>query len=301
MIVRPRPHWFVILFVWRGSILNKILPQLAFTVILSILVVVWQGELLHWKITLTTVPFSLLGVTVAIFLSFRNSASYERFSEARRLWGRLLTDGRNLSRQASSFGLPEPAPLVRGAVAFVHLVRHQLRGSDPAVDLKRLLPEGSLAAVDGLRPTPRMLLRQLSDQLQAQARSCRLDPTLLVELDRNLSGFNEALGGCERIANTPLPFTYAVILHRTVYLYCMLLPFGLLDSIGAMTPVMVAFVAYTFFAIEAMADEIENPFGMDANDLPLDALSRDIEIAMLEILGDAELPPRLEPVNFLLN
>ncbi|MDE3011439.1 MAG: hypothetical protein KGI67_11175, partial [Pseudomonadota bacterium] len=95
MIVRPRPHWFLILFVWRGSILNKILPQLAFTVILSMLVVAWQGELLHWKITLTTVPFSLLGVTVAIFLSFRNSASYERYSEARRLWGRLLIDGRN--------------------------------------------------------------------------------------------------------------------------------------------------------------------------------------------------------------
>ncbi|MDE3012016.1 MAG: hypothetical protein KGI67_14115, partial [Pseudomonadota bacterium] len=180
-------------------------------------------------------------------------------------------------------------------------VRHQLRGTDAHGDMARLLPEEAWHPLERDASLPRALLRRLSLQLLAQARAVHLDANLVALLDHNLSGFNETLGGCERIANTPLPFTYAVILHRTVYLYCMLLPFGLLDSIGIMTPVMVAFVAYTFFAIEAMADEIENPFGTDANDLPLDGLSRDIEIAMRDLLGESSLPPRLEPVEFRLN
>ena len=100
MIVRPRPNWLRMLFVWRGSILNKILPQLCFTTALSIGVVIFHGELLDWKVTLTAVPFSLVGVALAIFLGFRNSASYDRYWEARKLWGKLLTDSRNaLGRQ----------------------------------------------------------------------------------------------------------------------------------------------------------------------------------------------------------
>jgi len=122
-----------------------------------------------------------------------------------------------------------------------------------------------------------------------------------VELDRSLSGLNDALGGCERIAYTPLPFTYSVILHRTVYLYCMMLPFGLLDAIGIMTPLMVTFVAYTFFAIEALSDEIEEPFGTMPNDLALDAMAVNVESALLEMLGDRELPEPRKPVDYLLS
>jgi ion channel-forming bestrophin family protein len=91
-----------------------------------------------------------------------------------------------------------------------------------------------------------------------------------------------------------------VIIHRTVYVYCLLLPFGLVDSIGAMTPVIVTFVAYTFFALEALSSEIEEPFGTEPNDLPLDAMSEGIQTTLLELLGERDLPAAPAPVNYVL-
>jgi putative membrane protein len=101
-----------------------------------------------------------------------------------------------------------------------------------------------------------------------------------------LARLSEVLGGCERIATTPMPFAYSVMIHRTVYLFCALLPFGLVGSIGVFTPLFTVLVAYTFMAIEALAAELEEPFGIESNDLPLDALCIAVENAMHAMLGD---------------
>jgi putative membrane protein len=119
-------------------------------------------------------------------------------------------------------------------------------------------------------------------------------------VDRTIGQLADVLGGCERIRHTPLPFSYAVLLHRTVYVYCYLLPFGLVDSIGALTPVVVGIVAYTFFGLDAIGDEIEEPFGLTANDLPLTALSYGIEIAVREAIGDDAMPEMPSPVAYCL-
>jgi putative membrane protein len=128
----------------------------------------------------------------------------------------------------------------------------------------------------------------------------QLSPPLAQAMEVHMGHLSDALGGCERIAGTPIPFTYAVIIHRTVYLYCLLLPFGLVDSIGSMTPLVVTFIAYTFFALEALSSEIEEPFGTAPNDLPLDALSEGIETSMLELLGERNLPPAPQATDYVL-
>ncbi|MNV80215.1 Bestrophin, RFP-TM, chloride channel [compost metagenome] len=97
-----------------------------------------------------------------------------------------------------------------------------------------------------------------------------------------------------------MPFSYALLLHRTAYMYCFLLPFGLVDITGFMTPFVVAIVAYTFFGLDALGDELEEPFGMESNDLPLDTLCRGIEISLLEALNDPNVPVPLQPVNYQL-
>jgi len=299
------------LFVWRGSVLKKIAPQLGVVAAVSILVVIFHGQLLNHKVTLTTVPFSLVGVALAIFLGFRNSASYDRYWEARKLWGRLLICVRDAARQRLSFGpmagasaaagdVDAARPFVLGLAAFVHAVRHQLRGGDPGADLQRLLPAEVVADLRGRRVPAQRILLWLAAQAQVLREQGGLSPFLAAEIDHSLAGLNDAHGGCERIASTPLPFTYSVILHRTVYLYCLMLPFGLLDAIGFMTPVMVTFVAYTFFAIEALSDEIEEPFGTMPNDLALDAMAIGIESALLELLGERELPAVPQPINHVL-
>ena len=289
------------LFVVRGSILHRITPQLLCILLLSVLVVVFHGQLLHHKITLTAVPFSLVGVALAIFLGFRNSASYDRYWEARKLWGRLLTDARSAARLAVTMTDAATArPFVLGLAAFVHAARHQFRGRSGEDDLRRLLPADVADEVLSRRFVAMAVLLWLSRWVREQRDAGRLDWVLAMQIDQSLTGLNDAYGGCERIAYTPLPFTYSVILHRTVYLYCLMLPFGLLDSIGVMTPLMVTFVAYTFFAIEALGDEIEEPFGTSPNDLALDAMSVNIEASVRELLGDRDLPAPLRPVDCVL-
>ena len=151
------------------------------------------------------------------------------------------------------------------------------------------------------RHPPQQVLRWLSEWLREQRQRGTLQPVLHASLEDSLDALSMAIGSCERIASTPLPFTYSVILHRTAYFYCMLLPFGLVDAIGAMTPLVVAFVSYTFFALESLSDELEEPFGREQNDLALDAMVRTIEISMCELL-DEPPPPALQPdANYVLN
>jgi putative membrane protein len=242
-----------------------------------------------------------MGVALAIFLGFRNSVSYERYWEARKLWGKLLTDSRSAARQALTFAPDAARPFVLGVSGFVHAVRHQLRGSDSAADMARLLPPELAADLVGRRFAANRVLLWLSDWLSERLQDGSLSPILAAQMDHALSGLNDAHGGCERIASTPLPFTYSVMLHRTVYLYCLMLPFGLLDAIGWMTPLVVAFISYTFFALEALSDEIEEPFGTMPNDLPLDAMAFNIEASLKDMLGDVDLPPVSLPVNCLLS
>ena len=301
MIVRSRPHWLRMLFIWRGSILTDIAPQLIGTTVLAVIVTLLHGQVFSWKIPLTFVPFSLIGLTLAIFLGFRNSTSYARYWEARMLWGSLLNETRSLLRQGLTLS-DDPVParaLAQRLIAFVHSLRHQLRNTDGSADLQRLLPQADVDRLALVRGKPSMLLLMIGEWLREQRQSGALAPVLTPTMEHHLGRLTEALGGCERIASTPIPFTYAVIIHRTIYLYCLLLPFGLVDQIGPMTPVVVAFIAYTFFALEALGAEIEEPFGLAANDLALDAMSRAIENVLREMMGEPALP-ELAPQGFIL-
>ncbi|MBB3181285.1 bestrophin family protein [Variovorax sp. Sphag1AA] len=302
MIVRPRPNWFRMLFVWRGSVLPVILPQLIATTAFAILVTVLHGVVFAWKIPLNFVPFSLIGLTLAIFLGFRNSTSYARYWEARTLWGTLLNETRALVRQALTLvDPPSDVPVLTARLmAFVHALRHQLRMTDAKADLERLLAPQDCARVQAARYKPAILLLMTGEWLAERLRAGQVSPALVQAMEVPLGRLTEALGGCERIASTPIPFTYSVIIHRTIYLYCVLLPFGLVDAIGPMTPVIVAFIAYTFFALEALSAEIEEPFGTEPNDLALDAMSAMIESTLREMMGEA-LPPRtgLAPGEFI--
>lgn len=285
------------LFVWRGSVLPDIAPQLLWTTAFAVLVTVLHGQLFHWKVPLNFVPFSLIGLTLAIFLGFRNSTSYSRYWEARTLWGALLNETRSFVRQALTLtDAPDDTAQAAEAtvpaarlIAFVHALRHQLRGSDPTADLARLLPPQDCARLQAARFKPAVLLLMVGEWLRDRRRQGQLDPMLAQAMEVPLGRLTEALGGCERIASTPIPFTYSVIIHRTIYLYCVLLPFGLVDAIGAMTPVVVAFIAYTFFALEALGAEIEEPFGTAPNDLALDAMSRTIEATLREMMGEPQV------------
>jgi ion channel-forming bestrophin family protein len=206
------------------------------------------------------------------------------------LWGSLLIDTRSLTRQALTMtGLPSDSDrvsyFVRLLIAFSYALKHQLRQTEPRPDLERLLPPSLVAALQQARFKPVLLLQQMGYWLQQLKNEGQIDTITLAAFDHHLNQLSNIVGGCERIASTPIPFPYTVLLHRTVYIYCFLLPFALVDSIGWMTPLIVVFIGYTCIALDAIVNEIEEPFGDSPNDLALNTICQTIETSLLEMLG----------------
>jgi putative membrane protein len=308
MIVRDRPSGLRLFLILRGSILPSIRNSLAVTTLLAVLVTWTDGQLWHHKITITTIPFTLMGLALAIFLGFRNNAAYDRYWEGRKQWGELVLLSRSLGRQCLTLldpALPLApgdlrARMVRRAVAHAHALRHKLRGTDGASDVARFLEADEWERARRSSNLPHFLMLEMGADLARAMREGRVDSILMASVDSTLTRMAGTAAACERIKGTPIPFSYTLLLHRTAYLYCFLLPFGLVDSVGALTPLVVAIVAYTFFGLDALGDEIEEPFGTSPNDLPLDALCRTIEIDLRESLGDTDIPPPLAPRHYWL-
>ncbi|NMO17080.1 bestrophin [Pyxidicoccus fallax] len=310
MIVRPRPSPLKLLFVVRGTILPRVLPHVLAIAALSCLVVV-ALQLGHLRLPVTSpAPLSLLGIALSIFLGFRNNACYDRWWEARKQWGALLIELREFSHEAIALlddGLAElpvvgrqaARRLVHRNIAFAHALAAHLRGHDAREDISRLIPEpeGSRVLSSGNRPSA--LLREHTRELAALRLDGRLSDITWGALNERVHALMGVLCACERIRFTPLPFTYTVLLHRTAYLFCLLLPFGLAESLGWFTPVLAAMIAYTFFGLDRLSDELEEPFGDAPNDLPLLALARTAEINLLEALGEPQ-PEPLRPRDFIL-
>jgi putative membrane protein len=308
VIIRKRPSGWRLFFLVRGSVLPKIAPQILTTMAVAAVVTFFHGVFFARDLTFTPVPFTIMGLALSIFLGFRNNAAYDRFWEGRRLWGDLVVASRTLARQVRSLVIdrdrahPElQRGMVYKTIAFAHALRHHLRDTDPAGDLAPFLSEDGLAAILRAGNRPGALIRDLGGDLRACLDHHLVAAPLAVSLDASLDHLERVLAGCERLKSTPIPFSYTLLLHRTAYLYCVLLPFGLVDTVGLATPLVAGLVSYTFFGLDALGDEIEEPFGTDPNDLPLNAICRVIEIDLREALGERDLPPRRETVDYVLD
>lgn len=283
------------LFIWEGSVLPRIMLRLALLFLLAVLVVYFRGSIFSYKIQLNPGPFTLFGIALAIFLGFKNNVSYDRFWEARKLWGSLLITTRSLSRQGQTLTGPGLNSKTIGdfvdlLIAFTYCCKHQLRHTDPSQDIIRLLGPDKAVHLRGAKYIPNLLVLEMGMWIKDMRKAGKLEPLLVATMDHNLNELSNIIGGCERIASTPIPYTYKVLLHRTVYMYCFLLPFGFVDSLGWMMPIIVTFIGYTFVALEAVADELEDPFGLEPNDLPLNFLCSMIENTLLEMSGKPLLP-----------
>ncbi|REC63937.1 hypothetical protein DRF65_04350 [Chryseobacterium pennae] len=299
MIIRKKEHWFKMLFVWHGSVLPGLLPRLFLLFILSLGVVYLRGVIFSFKIPLNPAPLTLFGFVLALFLGFKNNASYDRFWEGRKLWGALLNTARSLTRQALTLKNTKESKVsasefIKLLGAFVFALKHQLRGTDAHEDLKDRLNEDQLKIVSVAKYKPAVIMRLLAEWVQQAKEEGSIDTIQQARFDENFDKLSDIVGGCERIVSTPLPYSYRVLLHRTVYIYCFLLPFGLVDSLRWFTPLIVVFVAYTFVAFEAIADEIEEPFGTEANDLALNSMSVMIEETIHEMAGEEITTSRKE-------
>lgn len=300
MIVRNRPTLLKLFFILRGSVIQRIFPQVLFVFALSALVV-WAHRVDPGLVpSVNSGPFALLGIALSVFLGFRNNACYDRWWEARKDWGQLIFTARDLARQTLILAEAERQRLLDITIAFGHaLVCHLRPGSDVGRPLGRL-PAHLAAGYKASRNGPDFLLREMGRILAGLRGTGTISDFQWAQLDGTLGRMSAMLAACERIRNTPVPFGYTLLLHRTAYLFCFLLPFGFADALGWATPFVTALVAYTFFGLDALGDELEEPFGVLPNDLPIVALAETIEINLREALGETDLPPLPQPKNYIL-
>ncbi len=292
MIVRDTPGALDLIFAIRGSIVPRIAVRLVVLMLVAA-AMVWLHEALDLVPDVGGLGFTVFGIALSLFLGFRNNAAYDRWWEARKLWGGLLADMRSLAREVEIF---VPAPdrrhaILRSALAFLHLHRANLRALTDDPVARQL--GGPLA--DAPHPPDAAL-----DRLAKLVATGGIDGFGQRALSERLGSMALQQAGCERIAGTPLPYVYSLLIYRTTWLFCLLLPLALIGPAGWLTPLFVGIVGYVFFGLAEVTEELSHPFGQTPNGLPLDAICRAAEIALAPHLGEAA-PKPLEPKDYFLS
>jgi ion channel-forming bestrophin family protein len=276
MPISFRKSWFQLAFQIKGSVLPSVLPR---TLTCGLFGVFISGLFfLKLPVSLPILATLIPNIVLGLLLVFRTNTAYERFWEGRKLWGSLVNTVRNLARQIwiavqveTSTDRLEKAAILRMVVAFCIATKLYLR-QEPIDELEPFLSPAQFEHLKRMHHPALEVGFWIGDYLQQQYDRGRIDSYQVVALQQLLNLMVDCLGGCERILRTPIPLAYAIHLKQLLLLYCLSLPFQMVQSLGWWTGAIVALISFTLFGIEAIGIEIENPFGHDPNDLPLDAI-----------------------------
>lgn len=381
MIVGRMLSWRIILRYTGRPVVVHIAIALAISLGYEVLNARW--------LSVPALPVTLLAAALGVLLGFRNNSAYERWWEARTLWGGLVNTSRTLARQVLTFlpaprarrsdGTPETpsaasrlvqmavqpegpalapawskvgdgavrdplghardlrdpdAPranlatflhpgmetprgvitgmfegitedareLVYAQVGFVNALRCHLRRQDPFPEITPFFRPSVLEALRVEQNVTAAILLWMSTRIRRIYSDIDHPEKvyLRVAMDQTLTALTDQLGACERIKNTPLPRQYDILPHAMVRVYLTLLPLGIVTDLGVLTPLVTALIAFLFVAMDAVGRDVENPFEDGVSDTPMTALCRTIEINLRQMLGEAELPPPVQPKDGLL-
>lgn len=234
------------------------------------------------------VMHSLLGFVISMLLVFRTNTAYDRWWEGRKLWGALVNNSRNLAIKINAFLpiddhdtrhffnvlIPRFAEELR-----VHLQREDTR---LALDSK---PHPEIPDFNRNKHVPIQVAMLLINKTNILYQQQKITGDQLIVLNAELQSFMDICGACERIKNTPIPYSYSAFIKKFIFFYVMSLPFGYAFSLGYLSVPVIAFVFYVMASLEIIAEEIEDPFGSDANDLPMQQIATNIGKHVNEILG----------------
>lgn len=311
LILYEHGNWWSMVFRISGSVLPRVWPRIALTTTVSIVFTILQRyEAFHVSLTLT--PFLITGLPLGIILGFRNTSSYDRFWDGRKLWGSLVNASRSFVRQLDTYVVTKNAAeqaevethrraTAHRLMAFVHALRKHLRQERDLSELAPFLDADELARLTGEPSPPAALLHRLGADIRVAVEREWLHSRHAMILEGSLVTLTDVVGGCERIKSTPTPISYLIFIHRAVAFYCFLLSFGVADTVHSLTPVVVFFVSYALFSLDAIGDELDDPFKASPNALPLSTIARNIEIFVRRRLGEANIPPPLGPVDGILS
>lgn len=278
-------EWFTFIFrIHKADTFRKLIP-------LMFVVSVYAGgiaffELEYWKLAETShvknlsLMHGILGFVISLLLVFRTNTAYDRWWEGRKQWGALTNSSRNLAIKLHAFltDLEDRKFFELMIPNYAFALKNHLRENedyheiDPVLDLNKE------------KHLPNQIASAIYERLFKLHQSNKLSAEQMLMVNLELNSFTDICGACERIKNTPIPFSYSLFIKKFIFFFVMTLPFGWVFSLGYYIIPVVVFILYAFASLELIAEEIENPFGTDANDLPIESICKNIKKHVKEIL-----------------
>lgn len=285
--------WRLLKGIWVGV--------LAVTSYAAFVFYLYQYENWHFLVFPISI-ISIVGTALSLLLGFRTNSAYDRWWEARRLWGAIVNDSRSLVRQSIAFIKTDPVEkkeiidnIAHLQIAWCYALCNTLRQETVLIDANLHLEPEELAFVSKHQNIPNAIILLLEKRITSAFDKGYITPILFQSLDTTLARLTDSMGGCERIKNTIFPTQYSFYVHLTIFIFTLILPMGLIDSIGRIAIPITFVISFLFFYVEGISYVMQSPFEGNHNDIPMRSLSRTIEINLLQTIEADLIPDKILP------
>ena len=279
--------WITFIFKFHKSdTFRQLFPMMIFIGIYT--GIIGYLEIEYWKLSQDdhlkniTIMHGMLGFVISLLLAYRTNTAYDRWWEGRKLWGSLVNNSRNLAIKLSAILKDENDKnyFKRMIPNYALVLGNYLRDEETA----KMLFEGLDLELDHNKHRPNQIAKLLFHKIHDLHQLGKISGDQLIIINAELQSFTDVCGACERIKNTPIPYSYSAFIKKFIFIYVMTLPFGYVFSLGYYTIPVVIFIFYVLASLELIAEEIEDPFGSDANDLPTAKIASNIKKHVEELL-----------------
>ena len=287
MVTYNPKDWFTLIIQFHKSdTFRRLFWSLVSIGIYAAAIVYGELHFFHLETKNPTVMHSILGFVLSMLLVFRTNSAYDRWWEGRKIWGSVVNNSRNLALKLSSvLTLDKDKQEIKHIITnYVFAFKNHLRGKYIQEEFTQT-ENINLAQFADAKHKPNFIAKSLYEKINTLYKQNHLSGEQLIILNEELKSFTDNCGACERIKNTPIPYSYNIFLKKMIFLYVISLPIFFGSEFGYITVPIAIIVLYVFASIELIAEEIEDPFGEDDNDLPLDDICNRIKTNLNEILN----------------
>jgi putative membrane protein len=287
MIQYNPKDWITFIFRFHKSdTFRKLLPMMVFIGLYSFGVGYLEME--YWKLSQNdflrniTIMHNMLGFVISLLLVFRTNTAYDRWWEGRKLWGNLVNNSRSLAIKLSVYLNDESdrAYFKKMIPAYASILNKHLKNEETG----KTLSENFEFALDHEKHRPLQIAKFMQQKVHDLYTSGKISGEIVIVLNDEIKSFTEVCGACERIKNTPIPYSYSAFIKKFIFFYIMSLPFGYVFNLGYYVIPVVVFIFYVLASLEIIAEEIEDPFGYDENDIPTERIAAAIKQQVEELL-----------------
>jgi len=282
-----------------GYVFGKVKVELVVILVYSLAIAVIHQWFLEVPISIPLAVPAVLGTVISLLLGFRSNQAYDRWWEARQVWGAIVNDSRTLARQVLNFTESQYEEdevhqwrqrMVRRQIAWCYSLGQSLRRMNPVNGLDKYLSRREIEVLSRFNNVPMALLDQHGKDLRRALEEGYINRYQQMEIDKTLTRLCDAMGKCERIKNTVFPSTYSLYIHFSLLLFIAMLPFGVIDYFGFLEVPLVVAISASFLLIEKMAIHLQDPFENKPTDTPMTAIAGTIERDLKQLMHDQDLP-----------